>query len=468
MHRRLSRPLRRSVVVAAVAACLAAGGVWIAGGNAAAGVLSGSLYRDPNSAVVNWVAANSGDSRMPQIRDRIASQPAARWIANFNPTTVQADTTAYISAANNANQVPVLSVYEITNRDCGGASAGGAPNLTAYQQWITSFSRGLGSRLVVVILETDSIALITCLNATDLAARYQALATAIQTIKAANPNAKVYLDGGHSAWNPAAEQANRLRSAGIQNADGFYTNVSNFQSTSNETNYGNAIISSLNGAGVTGKHQIIDTSRNGGAAGDWCGDDNTDRRIGQYPTLNTGSTNIDGYLWIKPPGEADGCAFAAGSFQPNLAFSLSTGVPNPPTTTPPVTTAPPTTTQPPTSTPTTTRPPTTTTTRPPTTTTPPTTGACSATFKVVGSWQGGYQGEITVKAGSAAINGWTTTFGFNGQITQLWNGTLTINGQTATVKNLSWNGALAPNATAVYGFLVNGASSTPPVTCTSP
>ena len=68
---------------------------------------------------------------------------------------------------------------------------------------------------------------------------------------------------------------------------------------------------------MNGKHQIIDTSRNGGASGDWCADDNTDRRIGQYPTLNTGDANIDGYLWVKPPGEADGCAFAAGSFQPS-------------------------------------------------------------------------------------------------------------------------------------------------------
>ena len=95
----------------------------------------------------------------------------------------------------------------------------------------------------------------------------------------------------------------------MSSADGFYTNVSNFQSTGNETNYGANIISSLNAAGVTGKRQIIDTSRNGGAAGDWCADDNTDRRIGTYPTLNTGNANIDGLLWIKPPGEADGCAF---------------------------------------------------------------------------------------------------------------------------------------------------------------
>ncbi len=280
----------------------------MATGTASAGVLSGSLYRDPNSGVVKWVAANPNDSRMPQIRDKIASQPAARWFSNYNPSTVQAEASAFVGAANAAGQVPVLSVYEITNRDCGGASAGGAPDLNQYQTWVSNFSRGLGSQLVVIILETDSIALQTCLNSSDLAARNQALSTAVQTIKSANANAKVYLDGGHSAWNSAADQANRMRNAGMQFADGFYTNVSNFNSTANEANYGRAIISALDGAGVTGKRQIIDTSRNGGASGDWCADDNTDRRIGQYPTLNTGDANIDGYLWVKPPGEADGCA----------------------------------------------------------------------------------------------------------------------------------------------------------------
>jgi endoglucanase len=465
---------RRPALVAGAAACLAAAGIWLGAGQANAGSLSGNLYRDPNGASVQWVAANPSDSRMPQIRDRIASQPAAKWLSNFNLSTVASEVSTYVNAANAANQVPVLSVYGITNRDCGGASAGGAPNLTQYQQWISAFAPSLGSRAVVVILETDSIALQTCLSSTDLAARNQALTTAVQTLKSGRPNTKVYLDGGHSAWNSATDQASRLRAAGIANADGFYTNVSNFNSTANEANYGRNIISALNGAGVTGKHQIIDTSRNGGATGDWCADDNTDRRIGQYPTLNTGDANIDGYLWVKPPGEADGCGFTPGSFQAALAYSLSTGVANPPTTTPP-TTAPPTTTVPPTTVPPTTIPPTTTvpptTTTPPTTTVPPTTppvtGKCSATYRTVNSWSGGFQGEVTVKAGSAAITSWTVkwTLASGQSITQLWSGQLSTSGSAVTVTNLSWNGSLGANGTTTFGFTANGNVSTPTLTC---
>ncbi len=445
------------VFVAAVVA-VAAAGFWLGSGSASAGALSGTLYRDPDSNVVRWVAANGGDSRAAVIRTNIASQPQARWFANFNLSTAQQEAAAYVGAANAANQVPVMSVYMITNRDCGGASAGGAPDLNQYRTWVSNFSRGLGDRLVVIILETDSIALLTCLDQQALAARNAALTYATQTFKAANPNAKVYLDGGHSTWNSASEQANRLRAAGVQYADGFYTNVSNYNSTASEANYGRQIISALNGAGVSGKRQIIDTSRNGGAAGDWCGDDNTDRRIGRYPTLNTGDAIIDGYLWVKLPGEADGCAFQAGSFQPQLAYSLANGVAPPdnqPSDPPSSSSSSPG------------DPPSSSSSSPDT---PP--GACSATYRIDNQWNTGFGVTVTVRAGTSAINGWTVRWTFaNGQtITQMWNGSDSPSGSSHTVRNVGHNGSLGAGASTTFGFNGNwsGTNSVPTLTCTSP
>jgi endoglucanase len=451
-------------VLASAAACVtAAGAVWLTTGTANAGTISGPLYREPGTAVARWVAANPNDSRTAVIRDKIASQPAAHWVSNFNLSTAQSEVSTYVGGAAAAGQIPVLAIYGITNRDCGGASAGGAPDLGQYQTWIGDIARGLGSQTVIVALEPDSIALQTCLSASDISARDQALHTATQTLKAADPNTKVYLDAGHSAWNSAGEQANRLAAAGVADADGFFTNVSNFNPTSGEAAYGRSISGDLAGQGIANKHQIIDTSRNGGASGDWCGDDNTDRRIGQYPTTATGDSNIDAYLWVKPPGEADGCKYAAGSFQPDLAYSLANGAPNPPTTAPttPPTTAP---TTPPTTAPTT--PPTT----PPTTgpTTPPVGGACSGSYQVTSTWQGGFQGSVTVTAGNAAISSWAVTWTLpSGQsITQAWNGTLTTAGSTATVRNASYNGALAAHASTQFGFIATGNSAAvPTLTC---
>ena len=49
-------------------------------------------------------------------------------------------------------------------------------------------------------------------------------------------------------------------------------------------------------------------------------------RLGRVatPTLATGEPTVAAYLWVKLPGEADGCAGAAGQFLPDLAYALAT------------------------------------------------------------------------------------------------------------------------------------------------
>ncbi len=456
-----SRARRLTTAALSVVCATAAAGIWLTAGTASAGTLSGSFYREPSgTAVARWVAANPNDSRAAVIRDRIASQPASRWLSNFNLSTVESEVSGYVGAATSAGQLPALTLYGIPNRDCGGASAGGAPDLATYGTWVGNIARGIAGRTTIVILEPDSIALLTCLSSSEIAARNQALAQATRTLKAAG--AKVYLDGGHSAWNSASEQAARLAAAGVADGDGFYTNASNFQPTASEAAYGRAVISALNSRGISGKRQIIDTSRNGGASGDWCGDDNTDRRIGQYPTTSTGDANIDAYLWIKPPGEADGCAYAAGSFQPALAYSLASSAPDPPVTTAPTT--------PPTTTPTTppTTPPTTSPTTPPSSNPPPA-GACSATYRTASTWQGGFQAQVSVTAGSAGVTGWQVTWTLgNGQtVSQVWSARSTVTGSSISVTNEAWNGRLGPGASTEFGFIASGAATTPTLTCTA-
>ncbi len=107
---------------------------------------------------------------------------------------------------------------------------------------------------------------------------------------------------------------------------------------------------------------------------------------------------------------------------------------------------------------------------PPASSRPPTTGACSATYRTVNPWPGGFQGEVTVTAGSSAITSWTTiwTLASGQTITQLWSGTLTTSGSAVTVRNVSWNGALSPGSSTTYGFIANGTPSSPTITCTSP
>lgn len=90
---------------------------------------------------------------------------------------------------------------------------------------------------------------------------------------------------------------------------------------------------------------------------------------------------------------------------------------------------------------------------------------------MTGQWQGGFQGEVRVTAGSAAITGWTTRWTFaNGQsVSQTWSATVTSSGATVTARNVDYNGRLAAGASTTFGFIGGwtGTNSLPAVSCTA-
>ncbi|SCG69857.1 cellulase family glycosylhydrolase [Micromonospora halophytica] len=102
-------------------------------------------------------------------------------------------------------------------------------------------------------------------------------------------------------------------------------------------------------------------------------------------------------------------------------------------------------------------------------TTPPPSGGCTAIYTIVNSWQGGFQGEVKVTAGSSAINGWTAkwTFADGQSVSQSWNATLSSSGSTWTAHNVDYNGRLGAGASTSFGFIGswNGTNSVPAVTC---
>jgi endo-1,4-beta-xylanase len=114
----------------------------------------------------------------------------------------------------------------------------------------------------------------------------------------------------------------------------------------------------------------------------------------------------------------------------------------------------------------------------PPTSPPPTTGApggsgCRATYSVVNSWAGGYQANVVVaNAGSSALNGWTVHLTLAGgqAISSLWSGVNTGTSGAVTVKNASYNGAIAGGASTSFGYTATGDGSGAPtnVSCTSP
>lgn len=286
---------------------------------------------DPQGSAAKQVAAyrqdgNDADAKLIQ---KIAGQPVAEWIVDPDNAAAESRARQYTQAAAEAGRDALLVLYDIPHRDCGNYSKGGAADGNAYRAWIDSVARGIGDHRTTVILEPDALLHVVdgCTPGEFHGERFDLLRGAIEKLKSLK-NTRVYLDGG----NPGGPQPNDLyqplKSAGIDQADGFAVNVSNFYRTEESTAFGKELSEKFGN-----KPFVIDTSRNGngpytGGNPDerWCNPPG--RALGEAPTTKTADKSVDAYLWIKRPGESDGeCKGGptAGQWWPEYALGLTKG-----------------------------------------------------------------------------------------------------------------------------------------------
>ena len=152
--------------------------------------------------------------------------------------------------------VPVFVAYNIPGRDCSQYSAGGAPSDAAYQSWIDAIGRALGDAKAVLIDEPDALANLPgyCGSAYNSAfpeitntSRINDVAYGVQTLEN-DPNISLYIDAGNSAWQTVGNIAEVLVAADVQQSQGFFLNVSNYQYATNSALYGTWVSSCITAA----------------------------------------------------------------------------------------------------------------------------------------------------------------------------------------------------------------------------
>ena len=152
------------------------------------------------------------------------------------------------------------------------------------------------------------------------------------------PGTRVYVDAGNASWvDDLPALADALRRSGVDRADGFALNVSNYETTEASADYGLELSRELEEAAPEGTptaHFVVDTSRNGsgppedapGGEGRCCNP--PDREVGAPPTTSPDLDRVDALLWVKQPGDSDGtCAGGppAGQWWPEMALELVDG-----------------------------------------------------------------------------------------------------------------------------------------------
>jgi endoglucanase len=201
----------------------------------------------PTSAALKQEATLLRDGERAEAAQlaRMLSTPQAVWFTSGSPAQVERQVRVTMAEAALEGAVPVLVAYDIPGRDCAQYSAGGALTDADYQAWIAAFAAGIGHGKAVVILEPDALGNMPSDCSIPAGADYPFtdqgritdLSDAVGEVEA-DPNTLVYLDGTHSAWQQVGNIAERLVEAGVQQAQGFYLDVSNYQYTSNNIAYG--------------------------------------------------------------------------------------------------------------------------------------------------------------------------------------------------------------------------------------
>ncbi|MCJ1713689.1 glycoside hydrolase family 6 protein [Curtobacterium sp. VKM Ac-2922] len=246
----------------------------------------------------------------------IADQPIATWLTNSSTTVTRQTIQRVVASAKAQDKTPVFVLYAVPDRDCGSYSKGGTER-SAYVPWVRSAVRAMAGSHAVVLVEPDAIAQIqNCKRLTDT--RLPLLRKAVGALT--GHGLTVYLDGGNENRVPTATMAKWLRQAGVDQTQGFFTNVSNFYRVDQERAYADHLADAIGGD----PHFVIDVSRNGqGWKGTWCNPSGAG--LGQDPHVAAGSSRLDALLWVKTPGLSDGTCNggpAAGQWWESYALAL--------------------------------------------------------------------------------------------------------------------------------------------------
>lgn len=251
------------------------------------GLAGSELYLNPWSTTLEAAQSLTGQAR--DDAQLLGSIPSADWFTSGTPAEVEAAVDDVVTAAAATGRMPVLVAYNLPFRDCAQYSAGGALDTAAYNAWIDGFAAGIGDRPATVILEPDGLGIIphyTTLDGvtewcqpaevpaeTAAADRYLQLNHAVDAFGSL-PATSVYLDGTSPAWLNVGEISDRLIKGGVERADGFFLNASNYQFTTNSVVYGTwvsqciAYVTQVNPDGIG---ECGNQYWNGGPATNWQG-----------------------------------------------------------------------------------------------------------------------------------------------------------------------------------------------------
>ena len=260
------------------------------------------IYTLPRNEIKAEIDRNSSlDLNLKMKLLMLAQQPHAKWLGQWNKENFS-ELSELIKSSSRTNRIPTFVIYKLGVREENYGTAIDEGFAEEYLNWMRGLSNIIGTSKVVLILEPNALCGLEFYDELDHANAVLSLIKCSVEILKQCANVKLYIDAGHPYWLEPELISVYLARAGVDQADGFALNVSNYVSNEDNFSYGERISRLLGG-----KHFIIDTSRNGTKLNnlrEWC--NRSDASIGEFPTFDVNHPLVDAFFWVKPPYESDG------------------------------------------------------------------------------------------------------------------------------------------------------------------
>ena len=222
------------------------------------GVYAGPFF---NSMYPDYEQARGRDRRLLA---KIALRPQMFWFGAWFPDSDARNAARNFIASTTGGDPGVLTQVAVFRLDPweGSACPNGTWNATnrrSYRRWIDEFASGIGTARVALVVQPD-LPFAVCARSS---APFDLVRYAAQKFNRL-PHTTVYIDAGARYWPmPFSSAVSMLEDAGIRHVRGFALDMTEFDSTGAEIEYGARLVGALAAAGIPGKHFVVSTAQNG-------------------------------------------------------------------------------------------------------------------------------------------------------------------------------------------------------------
>ena len=266
---------------------------------------------------------------------KIATEPEAQRISIFSmgggPGAIFGQTQKILCQNLTADpgSIALFNTYFLhpTLGGCANASQVNA-YMPTFKRQVNEMADAIDRRPAVILAEIDALGSSACIaRHGGLPAWEAALKYEVDRFQAL-PHTVVYVEGGYSDSNSVGYTVKALNAIGVNKIEGFFTNDTHNQWTSNEIRWATKVAKGTHGA-----HFIVNTASNGRGpklnphptvqgVEDLCNPPG--RGLGPKLNTNPGIPYVDALMWTHPPGNSSGCGGGppAGVFFPAYAIGL--------------------------------------------------------------------------------------------------------------------------------------------------